>query len=301
MQKVTVLGTGVLGSQIMMQAAYHGKDVVGYDVKQEFLDKLPARWEWMRGYYRDEVEDYSDEKFQAAIDRISTTTDLAEAVQDADLVIEAVPEKLELKKDVWSQVGAAVPEKTVFATNSSTLLPSDFADASGRPEKFLALHFANMVWRNNTGEVMGHDGTDDAVADQVLQFAQEIGLVAVKVLREQSGYLLSNLLVPWLDAAAMSYMRGAGTPADIDRIWRTATGAPRGPFEVFDVMGFHVTADVARKDHPDDELFQKWGDLLEESAQAGRGGLGDGEGFYRYNADGTIAGPSEHIALQPKR
>ena len=298
MQKVTVLGTGVLGSQIMMQAAYHGKDVVGYDVEQRFLDKLPERWEWMRGFYRKDVEGYTDEKFETAIKRISSTTSLEDAVKDADIVIEAVPEKLELKRDVWAQVGKAAAEKTIFASNSSTFVPSQMADASGRPDRFLALHFANMVWLHNTGEVMGHEGTDKKYINEVLEFAKEIGLVPALVRREQSGYLLSSLLVPWLDAAAMSYMRGAGDPADIDAVWRVATGAPEGPFEIFDVMGFNVTANVARKDHPDDELFQAWADKLDAASKAGRGGMGDGEGFYVYDKDGNRTGVSKHMTLE---
>ncbi|MGO2057609.1 MAG: 3-hydroxyacyl-CoA dehydrogenase NAD-binding domain-containing protein, partial [Candidatus Corynebacterium faecigallinarum] len=137
---VTVLGTGVLGSQIVMQAAYAGKDVVAYDVKQEFLDKLPERWEWMRAHYERDLDDFFDNKFDSAIERISTSTDLAQAVGSADVVIEAIPENLELKQEVWGNVGKAVKDSAILLTNSSSLRPSDFADATGRADRFLALH-----------------------------------------------------------------------------------------------------------------------------------------------------------------
>ena len=297
MNNLTVFGTGVLGSQIMMQAAYHGKNVTGYDVSQEFLDKLPARWEWMRGHYAKDVADFTDEKFDAAIARITTTTDAKAAVADADIIIEAIPEDLELKRKVWAQIGQDAPERTIFTTNTSTLLPSAMADASGAPERFLALHFANYVWRLNTGEVMGHAGTDPKYVDAVVKFAEEIGLMPVPLRKEQPGYLLNSLLVPWLDAAADLYMKGVASPEDIDNDWRNSTGAPLGPFEVYDVVGFGVASHIARG-NKENELKQGFADVLEEQLKAGRGGVADGEGFYRYDAEGNRVGASEHLGLR---
>lgn len=297
MENVAVFGTGVLGSQIMMQAAYHGKSVVGYDVSQELLDKLPARWEWMRTYYERDVEDFSEEKFSAAIARISTTTDATAAVRDADIVIEAIPENLDLKRTVWAQIGRDAPKHTVFTTNTSTLLPSDFADASGAPERFLALHFANYVWRQNTGEVMGHAGTSPEYVDAVVAFAEEIGLMPVRLRKEQPGYIVNSLLVPWLEAAMRLYMGGVASPEDIDKDWRTSTGAPRGPFEVYDTVGFGVAVNIFRNDADDPEK-QEWADLLERELEAGRSGLAAGHGFYRYDADGSSLGPSEHLGVR---
>src|SRR5699024_9964248 len=239
---VTVFGTGVLGSQIIMQAAYHGKTVTGYDISDELLAELPERWEWMRDYYRRDLPDFDEKRFAEAIASIRTTTDIPEAVADADLVIEAVPENLDLKKDVWTKIGQSAPEKTIFATNASTLRPSDFAAETGRPEKFLALHFANLVWRYNTGEVMVTPETDKKYFDIVLGFTAEIGLVPVPVLKETPGYLLNGLLVPWLSAGAELYVNGIANPADIDNVWRTATGSPAGPFQVYDTVGFNVAA-----------------------------------------------------------
>ncbi|WP_420098015.1 3-hydroxyacyl-CoA dehydrogenase [Corynebacterium sp.] len=290
---VTVLGTGVLGSQIVMQAAYAGKLVVAYDINQELLDKLPDRWEWMRGYYRTDVADYSPDAFDAAVSRITTSTDLAGAVSAADVVIEAVPENMELKKEVWAEVGAAVPAHTILLTNSSSLRPSDFADATGHPDRFLALHFANLVWKYNTGEVMATPRTDQAVFDRTVEFAGEINLEAVPVLKEIPGYLLNSLLIPWLDAAAGLYVAEAGNPADIDRDWRIATGSPSGPFETFDTVGFNVAVNITRGNPEATDALKTFADLLQERGiDKGRAGLGDGVGFYEYDSDGAVVRPN---------
>lgn len=293
LNNVTVLGTGVLGSQIVMQAAYAGKNVVAYDIGQEPLDKLPDRWEWMRGYYTTDVADYTPELFDAAIDRIRTSTDLTDAVSDADVVIEAVPENLGLKKKVWSQVGQAVPDHTILLTNSSSLRPSDFADATGHPGRFLALHFANLVWKYNTGEVMATPNTDHAVFDRTVAFAEEINLDAIPIRKEIPGYLLNSLLIPWLNAAAGLYVAEAANPADIDRDWKIATGAPTGPFEVFDTVGFNVSVNITRGNPDATEAEKAFSDLLQERGiDKGKAGLGDDVGFYEYDAEGEIVRPN---------
>lgn len=119
---VTVLGTGVLGSQSGMQAAYAGKDVVAYDISQELLEKLPERWDWMRAHYERDLENFSDKDFDAALGRITTSTDLAQAVGSADVVIEAIPENLDLKKKVWGRGRRSRPGPRDPA--DQTLLPA---------------------------------------------------------------------------------------------------------------------------------------------------------------------------------
>ncbi|MGP5654226.1 3-hydroxyacyl-CoA dehydrogenase [Candidatus Corynebacterium faecigallinarum] len=290
---VTVLGTGVLGSQIVMQAAYAGKDVVAYDVKQEFLDKLPERWEWMRAHYERDLDDFFDNKFDSAIERITTSTDLAQAVGSADVVIEAIPENLELKQEVWGNVGKAVKDSAILLTNSSSLRPSDFADATGHPDRFLALHFANMVWRSNTGEVMATPKTDPAVFERTIEFAREINLQPFPVHKETPGYLLNSLLIPWLDAAGDLYANEVANPHVIDEDWKVSTGAPKGPFETYDIVGFNVAVNIARGNPNSTEAKQKFADLLDERGiQQGKAGLGDGVGFYEYDEEGNIVRPN---------
>lgn len=297
LQNVAVFGTGVLGSQIAMQAAYHGKNVKAYDISDELLDKLPARWEWMRNGYQRDLEGYDPDRFDRAIRSITTTTSIDEAVEDADIVIEAIPENLDLKKKVWGSIGAAAPEKAIFATNTSSLRPSDFADATGRPQKFLALHFANIVWSHNTGEVMPTPKTDGVVFDAVLEFAEEIGLVAIPVRKETPGYLLNSLLIPFLNAAAYLYVDGVGNPDDIDMDWKIALGVSQGPFEIYDEVGFNVAINIIRNDK-DNARLQRFADMLEESVNEGKAGLGEGEGFYVYNDKGENQGLAERWRLR---
>lgn len=280
-QNVTVLGVGVLGSQIAFQSAYHGKTVVAYDLSQEAVDGLRERWDYLKPLYLRDLDDATPEKLDAAVGRITGTTDLAAAVADADLVIESVPEVLEIKRETWQKVSEAAPQKTIFTTNSSTLLPSAMADATDRPEKFLALHFANEIWRNNVGEVMGHEGTDQRWFEAVADFAEEIGMVPVRVKKEQPGYVLNSLLVPFLNAAADLLVRGVADVEDIDLTWRTSTGAPLGPFQIYDVIGMTTPYHLARS--RDDESSQKFAKLLkEEYIDKGKLGVSTGEGFYRY-------------------
>lgn len=177
LKQITVLGTGVLGSQIAYQAAYHGFDVVAYDINAEVIEKAKARFDSLAAAYKAEnVEGAKEGKADEALQRITYSYDLGEAVAKADLVIEAIPEDIAIKRDTYEKLATVAPEHTVFATNSSTLLPSDLKEFTGRPEKFLALHFANHVWVNNTAEVMGTESTDPAVYREVVEFAKNIGM-----------------------------------------------------------------------------------------------------------------------------
>ncbi|GAB2522070.1 3-hydroxyacyl-CoA dehydrogenase [Microbacterium petrolearium] len=281
MQNLTVLGTGVLGSQIIFQAAYFGKTVVAYDISDEILAKLPERWEYLKPLYLRDLPDATPEKLDAAVARIRATSDLADAVSDADIIIEAVPERLDIKRDTWAKVSAVAPEKTIFCTNSSTLLPSDIVSATDRPSKFLALHFANEVWKNNTGEVMAQSQTDPAVFEQVAQFAEEIGMVAIRVKKEQPGYVLNSLLVPLLGAAAALWVKGVADIETIDLTWRKATGAPLGPFQIFDVVGM-VTPYNLNKDSADPVQREFAERIKKDYIDTGRLGRGVGKGFYDY-------------------
>ena len=288
---VTILGGGVLGSQIAMQAAYHGKDVTVYDPFQETLDKLPARWEWMRGEYAKDLEGFTEEKFNDAVLRITPTSDLERAVSDVDIIIEAVPENLELKRETWAKVGKMADSRTIFATNTSSLLPSSFADASGAPERFLAIHYANKIWTQNLAEVMRTEKTDSDVFERAVQYTEETGMIPARVLKETPGYFLNSLLIPWLKAGAALYINGVGSPDQIDTAWRNGTHFPHGPFEVYDVVGFNVAANVARNSGEDSQI--RFADKLQEAIDAGFTGIADSKGFYTYDAEGNVTGVND--------
>ena len=271
----------MLGSQIIFQAAYAGKNVVAYDLSDEILEKLKDRWEYLKAAYRRDIADATEQRLDDAVARIRATADLADALSDADIVIEAVPERLDIKQQTWERVGELAPEKTVFCTNSSTLLPSDIAPFTGRPEKFLALHFANEVLKFNTGEVMGHAGTDPEVFEQVAEFAEQIGMVPIRVHKEQPGYVLNSLLVPLLNAASALFVKGVASPEDIDKTWRIATGAPSGPFQIYDVVGMMTPYNLSKDSA--DPVQREFAEILKRDyIDKGYLGKGSGRGFYDY-------------------
>ncbi|MCU1480298.1 MAG: 3-hydroxybutyryl-CoA dehydrogenase/3-hydroxyacyl-CoA dehydrogenase [Subtercola sp.] len=279
---VTVLGTGVLGSQIAYQAAFHGYAVTAYDISDEVLEKAKARFAGLaKAYQHDDVEGARDGAADAALAGLTLTSDLAGAVADADLVIEAVPEVLQIKRDLYTKLAELAPAKTIFATNSSTLLPSDLKEYTGRPDRFLALHYANQVWRYNTAEIMGTADTDPAVYDEVVQFAIGSGMVPIELKKEKAGYVLNSLLVPLLNAAAGLWVDGIADPETVDKTWRIATGAPAGPFQIYDVVGLTTAYNIASASP--DAKSQKFAALLKSDyIDKGKLGVATGEGFYSY-------------------
>jgi 3-hydroxyacyl-CoA dehydrogenase len=277
---VTVLGTGVLGSQIAFATAYSGFEVIAYDIDDAALETAKGRMASLVSTYTAEVAGAADGKAHDALSRITYSSDLATAAADADLIIEAIPEKLEIKRDTYERLAALAPAKTVFATNSSTLLPSDLKAFTGRPEKFLALHFANHVWVNNTAEVMGTVDTDPAVFRAVVEFAEQIGMVPIEIKKEKAGYVLNSLLVPLLDAAGELLVGGYAEPEMIDKTWRIGTGSPVGPFQIFDVVGLVTAYNIASSKGGAHAEFAAM--LKRDYIDKGKLGVATGEGFYSY-------------------
>ena len=278
--KVTVLGTGVLGSQIAFQTAYSGFDVVAYDIGEEALAQARLRLTGLVETYRKEVAGAAGGKADDALKRISLSSDLAASVADADLVIEAVPEVLEIKQALYGKLAQLAPPRTIFATNSSTLLPSALKTFTGRPDRFLALHFANSIWKFNTAEVMGTPDTDPSVFEAVLKFASEIGMVPIPVRKEKAGYVLNSLLVPLLNAAADLAAGGYADPHDVDKVWRIATGAPLGPFQIYDIIGLNTPYNILSHGGEREQALAAW--LKENYIDKGKLGIASGEGFYSY-------------------
>ncbi|WP_339205712.1 3-hydroxyacyl-CoA dehydrogenase [Paenibacillus sp. FSL K6-3182] len=283
-RNITVAGSGVLGSQIAYQTAFKGFNVSVYDINDEALERAKERIVNLKPRYQEDLGATSEE-VNAAYDRISFSSDLSQAVAGADLVIEAIPEVVQMKIDFYKKLGEAAPAKTIFATNSSTLLPSQFAHATARPEKFLALHFANEIWKNNTAEIMRHPGTDMKVFDEVIAFAKAIGMVALPLHKEQPGYILNSLLVPLLEAAQLLLVKEVADVETIDKTWMVATGAPLGPFAILDVVGINTAYNIgiAKAQATGDQNFEKVATLLKsEYVDKGKLGRATGEGFYKY-------------------
>lgn len=284
-RKVTVLGTGVLGSQIAYQTAYSGFDVTAYDISDEVLVSAKQRFAGLAETYQtDRVAGATDGKADEALTRIRYSSDLADAVKDADLVIEAIPEVLGVKQDTYERLGKAAPAKTIFATNSSTLLPSDMKAFTGRPDRFLALHFANQVWKYNTAEVMGTADTDPAIFDEIVAFASEIGMVPIPIHKEKAGYVLNSLLVPFLNSDYALAAGGYAEPKDIDNVWRIATGAPLGPFQITDIIGLTTPYNILSNAGAEAKPLADW--LKANYIDKGKLDVATGEGFYSHGTKG---------------
>ncbi len=279
--KVLVLGTGVLGSQIAYQTAYSGFDVAVYDISDEVIAKArDTTFPALAQTYLSEVKGATQESVDAALARLSYHSEMTGAAAGADIAIEAVPEVLAIKEQVFGELNKAAPERTVFCTNSSTLLPSDIAPFTGRPDRFLALHFANRVWQFNTAEIMGTPQTSPAVFDEVVDFAKAIGMVPIPMHKEKSGYVLNSLLVPFLSAAAELAAGDYADPKSVDDVWRIATGAPLGPFQMYDIIGLETPYNIMIHGDPEQQKLGVW--LKENYIDKGRTGMAAGHGFYDY-------------------
>jgi len=282
-KKIVVAGSGVLGSQIAFQTAFKGYDVAVYDINDEAIDSGKNRLMNLKVRYQQDLG-ATEEEVNLAYNRMSFHKDLGEAVLDADFVIEAVPEVEEIKKAFYQQLRQVAPEKTIFATNSSTMIPSQFAEVTGRPHKFLALHFANEIWLNNTAEIMKHPNTEKEVFNAIIEFAKSIGMFALPIQREQPGYILNSLLVPFLEAAQMLLVKKIADVETIDKTWMIATGAPKGPFAILDIVGINTAYNIANaKAEAGNEEFKKLANVLKsEYIDKGKLGTGTKQGFYSY-------------------
>ena len=282
--KITTAGAGTMGSQVAWQMAFHGKHVTVYDA-------IPAGLEKGKAFHRDYAEHFSTERgatrtqIDDTFSRLTYTTDLSAAVRDADLISESVPESIPIKESFWREASRHAPARTVFTTNTSTLSPSALAGYVDRPQQFLALHFAIGVWDSNIGEVMGHPGTDPAVFERLLIFAAEIGLVPIPIRKEQNGYIVNSLIVPWCTAALDLLVRGVSDFESIDRTWMIALQSGMGPCGMMDRMGLGVVHHVAKlvgETTPNAQALDYAGYIDEHFIQKGRLGVASGQGFYRY-------------------
>ncbi|AVF46721.1 3-hydroxybutyryl-CoA dehydrogenase [Elizabethkingia anophelis] len=283
-KNITVAGSGVLGYQIAFQTAFHGFHVTVYDINDEVLEKAKTKFSILSEAYKTDLG-ATPEQLDAAFKNLKYTADLAEAVKDADLLIEAVPESPEIKIDFYEKLRSVAPEKTIFATNSSTMLPSQFAESTGRPEKFLALHFANEIWKHNTAEIMGHPGTDKNIFNDIVAFSKAIGMVALPLQKEQPGYIVNSLLVPLLSAATNLLVNEVADAETIDKTWMVATGAPTGPFGILDIVGITTAYNINKMaaDATNDPLKIKTVEYLKTNfIDKNKLGVSTGEGFYTY-------------------
>ena len=282
-KNVTVAGTGVLGSQIAFQTAFKGFKVSSYDINDEALENAKEKFKVLKQRYQDDKYG-TKEEVDAAFDRISLHTNLAKAVENADLVIEAVPEVLNIKEAFYKELSKVANKETIFASNSSTKMPSQIVDFTDRPDKYLHLHFANEIWKLNIAEIMKHPGTSTEVFEEVIDFSKAIGMVPIPLHKEQPGYILNTLLVPHFKASVQMAADGIAEPQIIDKTWMISTGSPIGPFSLLDIIGPNTPYNLFKAwGEEGDELSAKvarW--FKTEYLDKGRMGTANGKGVYTY-------------------
>ena len=317
-KNVCVIGGGVLGSQIAFQSAYCGFNVTILAREGEVDNFVKPKLDNLYNVYKNTIKEMTNSKTLKAWSRgiaspddfnekvclenvenayssIKIITDQEEALKDADLVIESITENLDIKNSLYKSIADILPEKTIVVTNSSTLLPSQMAKYTKRPEKYLALHFANNIWKNNTAEVMGHADTRRECFDEIIKFASDIKMIPLPIYKEKKGYLLNSMLVPFLLSAFDLMAGGVSDPETIDKAWTSGTGAPEGPFKIMDVVGLETVKNIVEqyKKVPEllDPLFKKmllpynYKEMLEmvnQYIEEGKLGKSTGEGFYKY-------------------
>ena len=283
-KNVTIAGAGILGSQIAWQTAFHGFNVTVYDAFEKGLETCKIFHQQYAELFKNQ-RGATDNEIQQTFARLNYTTNLAESVKDCDLVSESVPETIEIKKSFYNDLAKVAPEKTIFTTNSSSMIPSQFVNETSRPKQFLALHFANGIWDANVGEVMGHPTTDKAIYNQVVEFAKAIGMVPIIIKKEQPGYVLNSLLIPLLASATGLLAKGVSDPQSIDKTWMISTGVRRGPFAIMDMIGletvYHVFAGLGQQ--PEHKVMTDLAVFIKTNyIVKGNLGVKSGQGFYSY-------------------
>lgn len=281
-KKVLILGAGTMGQQIALQTALFDYSVCIYDLQDSILEQALSRLRFL-GKELVKAGKVHQEGLQKALGRIEFSTDPVAAAQDADLVSESVPEDPELKSRVFAQFNSLCPKHTIFTTNTSSLVPSMFAQATGRPHRFAALHFHD-IRITNIVDVMGHPGTDPQILEVIVGFAKAIGQEPIVLRRENFGYLFNAMLMEWLKSALSLAANGVASIEDIDRAWKGVMNYPVGPFQIMDSIGldtvWKVTDYWARQTKDPQSLTNAR--FLKSYVDQGKCGVKSGEGFYSY-------------------
>ncbi len=279
-KKVAILGLGTMGSGIAQVCAQSGLETVCYDVQQGFIDKGLAmiHKNLDTGVSKGK---YSAEHAETTKSLLTTTTTL-NSLQDVDLVIEAVVEDIQVKKDMFRTLDTACPEHTLIASNTSSLSITDMASATKRTDKVLGLHFFNPAFLMKLVEVVKGLETSQETVDKAYAFVEKIGKTAV-LSKDTPGFIVNLLLIPYLLDAARVYENGLASAIDIDNAMKLGAGYPMGPLTLMDMIGIDVCVKVG------DILFDAYHEpkynvppLLRRMVMAGHLGRKSGKGFYSY-------------------
>ena len=289
-QRVTVLGAGNMGHGIAEVAALAGYDVSLRDINDELVQNGYDQIEWSLGKLA-EKDRIGDDEADAALDRVDAFVDLEDALDGADVVVEVVPEKMAIKKDVYDDVVAHAPDEAVFVTNTSSLSITELSEVTDRPERFCGMHFFNPPVRMDLVEVISGKHTSEETLELIEGLAESMGKTPVRVRKDSPGFIVNRILVPLMNEAAWIVESGDATMEAVDSTTKFDMGLPMGSFELADQVGIDVGYHVLEYMHETLGEAYRPCPLLVEKVEADELGKKTGEGFYDYeDGDGASFG-----------
>lgn len=278
--KVAVIGIGAMGSGIAYVSAWNGYNVKVRDITKEFVEQgmNKIRQSVMTGIDKGKLSPIEGEKM---LKNIQATIDMKEAVQDADLVIEAVFEDMNLKKEVFSELDSICPESTILASNTSTKSISEIASQTKRPEKVIGMHFFNPVPAMKLVELVMGEKTSEETYEAAFEFCKSLGKTTVRA-TDSPGFIVNRILLPTLNEAMKLVDSGVATKEDVDKAMMLGANFPMGPFALADYVGLDVALAALTTLHEAFGDYYTPSKSLTELVENGHLGMKTGKGFYEY-------------------
>ncbi|RLM51173.1 3-hydroxyacyl-CoA dehydrogenase/enoyl-CoA hydratase family protein [Halorubrum sp. Atlit-28R] len=299
-QRVAVLGAGNMGHGIAEVAALAGYDVSLRDINDELVQKGYDQIEWSLGKLA-EKDRIGDDEADAALDRVDAFVDLGDALDGADVVVEVVPEKMAIKKDVYDEVVEHAPEEAVFVTNTSSLSITELSEVTDRPERFCGMHFFNPPVRMDLVEVISGKHTSDDTLELIEGLAESMGKTPVRVRKDSPGFIVNRILVPLMNEAAWIVESGDATMEAVDSTTKFDMGLPMGSFELADQVGIDVGYHVLEYMHEVLGDAYRPCPLLGEKVEAEDLGKKTGKGFYDYEDGDGAQIPTDAVDADVRR